>query len=103
MAFARLIVKPRRIRIRGGAAVRRELRNRLAEAQNWRCAYCHCSLDPETATIEHVHPLGLGGAHDWENMVVACRPCNAEANRKTMRDSVGAAGFALLGDAWPAL
>jgi 5-methylcytosine-specific restriction endonuclease McrA len=28
------------------------------------------------ATVDHVIPLGKGGADDMHNMVIACRPCN---------------------------
>lgn len=66
----------RRIRNAGGSRAKRARRNRLAEAQNWRCAYCGCGLEPGTATIEHVVALCLGGPHSEENMVAACEPCN---------------------------
>lgn len=57
----------------------------LAEAQNHRCCYCgvvlldrmfhppdHCRL-----TIEHVISRSRGGADVWDNLVAACRQCNA--------------------------
>lgn len=55
---------------------RRKMRNRLAEAQNWRCCYCGRRLEPETATLEHVIPASAGGTHCWENLAASCRPCN---------------------------
>jgi 5-methylcytosine-specific restriction endonuclease McrA len=92
----------RRIRNRGGSAARRAMAHRLAEAQNWRCAYCHCALDFATVTIEHVQPLGDGGAHDWGNMVAACEPCNAARNGSSRRAArPAAAAIARLGDFWP--
>lgn len=57
-------------------AQRRVDRFRAAEAQNWRCAFCHTGLEPETATTEHVLPLALGGWDAWENIVAACLACN---------------------------
>jgi 5-methylcytosine-specific restriction endonuclease McrA len=38
-----------------------------------RCAYCRGSAE----TIDHVFPRSRGGLHAWENVVAACRPCNA--------------------------
>ncbi len=66
----------RNVRNRGGTSAKRAMRFRLCEAQNWRCAYCGCALEPETATIEHAMPLSWGGAHAWENLIAACEPCN---------------------------
>ena len=56
-------------------------RIRLAEAQNWRCAYCagvmHLDgMRVDGATIEHFVPLILGGGRERENLVSACMACN---------------------------
>lgn len=53
----------------------------LAEAQNWRCAYCgiRCHGSPgagDEATIDHVTPIIAGGLRQWANEVMACRLCN---------------------------
>jgi hypothetical protein len=53
----------------------------LAEAQNWRCAYCGCRCDGEPNTRfapsrEHVIPVVAGGLHEWGNEVMACNLCN---------------------------
>lgn len=80
---------------------KRSKRERLAEAQAWRCAYCgvrmripddpvpgelaHLRPFPRTfvqalhlleATIDEVIPRALGGPTSWENQVAACRACN---------------------------
>lgn len=65
-----------------GSRRTRKRRQRLAEAQNWRCAHCGCQLEPDTATIDHVWPIGMGGPAVWENEVAACEPCNKERSRK---------------------
>lgn len=55
---------------------------RLAEAQNWRCAYCAVVFvmaprDHDHApSFDEVIPRALGGAKDWDNQVAACRGCN---------------------------
>lgn len=38
-----------------------------------RCAYCLGPAD----TIDHIHPRSKGGKHRWNNVVSACRRCNA--------------------------
>ncbi|MCV2395097.1 HNH endonuclease [Actinotalea sp. M2MS4P-6] len=37
-----------------------------------RCAYCEGPAD----TVDHVLPRSRGGAHEWTNVVAACRRCN---------------------------
>jgi 5-methylcytosine-specific restriction endonuclease McrA len=59
------------------------LRTALAEAQNWRCCYCHTTLDPEgqhgpTPTLEHVVAIAVGGSDTPDNMAIACKPCNSK-------------------------
>ena len=56
-------------------------RIRLAEAQNWRCAYCSGLMHDDGmrldgATIEHIVPIILGGGRDRDNLVSACLACN---------------------------
>ncbi len=38
-----------------------------------RCEYCNRSCSP---TMDHIEPLFAGGAHDIENIAVACGRCN---------------------------
>jgi 5-methylcytosine-specific restriction endonuclease McrA len=38
-----------------------------------RCQYC----DQPAENIDHVIPRSKGGGHTWDNVVAACRPCNA--------------------------
>jgi 5-methylcytosine-specific restriction endonuclease McrA len=49
---------------------------RLAEAQNWRCAYCYLRLSFRTTTRDHVVPRSRGGSRGWANLVASCRWCN---------------------------
>ncbi len=39
-----------------------------------RCQYCHAPAE----NIDHVVPRSKGGPHSWDNVVAACRPCNAK-------------------------
>lgn len=65
------------------------LRDRLAEAQNWKCCYCGVLMnrwrDCDTlATIEHVIPASAGGRVCWETCAAACKKCNqADGDRLT--------------------
>jgi 5-methylcytosine-specific restriction endonuclease McrA len=84
------------------------LRNRLAEAQNWRCCHCQRRMDGyaedwDAPTIEHVVSLVDGGADDWSNMACACRRCNLERGITHPRfiaiyDRQPTTGLAKLGD-----
>jgi 5-methylcytosine-specific restriction endonuclease McrA len=38
-----------------------------------RCQYCGRAAE----NLDHVVPRSRGGGHVWENVVAACRPCNA--------------------------
>lgn len=38
-----------------------------------RCQYCGARAD----SIDHVRPRSRGGSHTWDNVVAACRRCNA--------------------------
>ena len=53
----------------------------------WRCQYCGGSAE----NLDHVVPRSRGGRHVWENVVAACRRCNA----KKMDHTVQEAGFRL--------
>ncbi|HEY7575976.1 MAG TPA: HNH endonuclease signature motif containing protein [Acetobacteraceae bacterium] len=62
----------------------RALRERLAEAPNWRCCCCGVRMggvpahDADAPTFEHVIPRSRGGIDDIENLVIACRRCNGK-------------------------
>lgn len=55
-----------------------ELRNRLHNADQARCAYCQSS-EANTgipSAFDHIIPLSKGGETTFENLCLACRPCN---------------------------
>ena len=46
------------------------------------CAYCGRPVPYEDASLDHVIPQSQGGKATWDNLVNACRRCNAKkANR----------------------
>ncbi len=46
---------------------------------DFRCQYCGAPAD----SIDHVVPRSRGGAHEWENVAAACRPCNLHKRDRT--------------------
>lgn len=60
------------------------------------CCYCGVELDfdrvrggvypSNLATIEHVIPLNAGGAHDWDNVRLACHNCNMSKGGKSVEE-----------------
>jgi 5-methylcytosine-specific restriction endonuclease McrA len=43
---------------------------------SYQCQYCGCEVTESTATLDHVHPVSLGGKTTWENSTTACKSCN---------------------------
>ena len=57
---------------------RREFRQYIFEAWNWKCAYCDKELDEITATIDHILPKFKGGHNVKSNMCCCCSECNKD-------------------------
>lgn len=50
-------------------------RQNIYRRDGHRCAYCGTS---ESLTLDHVIPKSRGGASSWDNLVTACKTCNAK-------------------------
>jgi len=50
---------------------------------NHRCQYCGAAAE----NIDHVVPRSRGGEHVWENVVAACRPCNAKKEDRLLPET----------------
>ena len=50
---------------------------------NHRCQYCGATAE----NIDHVVPRSRGGAHAWDNVVAACRPCNARKEDRLLHET----------------
>ena len=50
-----------------------------------RCQYC--GRQAGDLTLDHVIPRHRGGAHSWENLVAACKPCNHRKGGKTLDEA----------------
>lgn len=45
----------------------------------WTCQYCGAAAE----NLDHVVPRSRGGLHVWDNVVAACRRCNAKKMDRT--------------------
>ena len=48
-----------------------------------RCGYCGNKVPMSEFTFDHITPRHLGGTTRWENIVVACFPCNQRKSNRT--------------------
>ena len=48
-----------------------------------RCQYCGAGAE----NIDHVIPRSRGGTHTWDNVVAACRPCNAHKEDRFLSET----------------
>lgn len=58
-------------------AVSRRLRFEILRRDNHTCRYCGRTAPDVKLTVDHVHPVALGGKDDPSNLVAACADCNA--------------------------
>lgn len=49
----------------------------------WRCQYCGDRFAFGELSYDHVIPRARGGRTDWDNIVTACRGCNARKADRT--------------------
>ena len=78
-----------------------ENRDRLAEAQNWRCCYCGVRTTASggcRATFEHIIPRALGGSNLVGNLAISCCSCNNKCGMRMYPEHIEV--LAILGEAW---
>lgn len=51
------------------------------------CQYCGVKLARREGTMDHVTPRSKGGKTNWENIVLACVPCNVKKADKTPKEA----------------
>ena len=54
----------------------------ILEKHDYRCAYCGCDLNDSPAERDHIIPISRGGDNVKENIVPACRSCNARKGNR---------------------
>jgi 5-methylcytosine-specific restriction endonuclease McrA len=59
-------------------------RNNIYKRDDHSCVYCGSSKD---LTLDHVMPKSKGGRTIWENLVTACRKCNASKGHLTPEEA----------------
>ncbi len=61
----------------------------LFARDKYRCLYCGEDLTQRKtlATRDHVRPQSRGGANTWENVVTACKACNARKDDRTPEEA----------------
>jgi 5-methylcytosine-specific restriction endonuclease McrA len=59
-----------------GGSVRFSRRN-VYQRDDYTCQYCGEKKPARELSYDHVVPRSAGGRTAWENIVTACRPCNA--------------------------
>jgi len=64
-----------------------ELRNEIFERDNWTCRYCGESVNRDTATLDHMVPVSLGGMGSPENLATACMMCNSTKSGRTYEEA----------------
>lgn len=57
--------------------VTKRTRYEVLKRDNHTCRYCGASAPDATLTVDHVTPVALGGSDSPDNLVAACRDCNA--------------------------
>lgn len=60
-------------------------RHSILARDNFSCQYC--GKKSEDLTIDHIIPKRLGGKKVWENLVSACKKCNAKKADKTLKQA----------------
>lgn len=58
-------------------AVSKRLRYEILRRDNHTCRYCGGHAPDVSLTVDHVVPTALGGSDQPDNLVTACRDCNA--------------------------
>jgi 5-methylcytosine-specific restriction endonuclease McrA len=59
-------------------------RQNIFKRDGLRCVYCNATED---LTLDHVQPKSRGGRTSWDNLVTACRRCNAKKGDYTLEEA----------------
>lgn len=62
-------------------------RSNVATRDQHRCQYCLVRFPLSRLTYDHVFPKSRGGETTWENVVCACRRCNAFKGDRTPQEA----------------
>jgi 5-methylcytosine-specific restriction endonuclease McrA len=59
-------------------------RQNIFKRDGMKCQYCGATTD---LTIDHVIPRSRGGTSTWDNLITACRTCNARKGDQTPEEA----------------
>lgn len=59
-----------------GSLTKEAVRRLFARAK--KCPYCWQPMKSQDKSLDHMHPLSLGGDHSAGNVLVCCRRCNSK-------------------------
>jgi 5-methylcytosine-specific restriction endonuclease McrA len=59
-------------------------RREVLRRDKYQCQYCG---SVKKLTLDHVIPRSKGGKHTWDNVVIACEPCNSRKGDRTHQDA----------------
>lgn len=62
-------------------------RKNILIRDNYSCQYCGVKCSSATATVDHVIPRSKGGKTVWNNVVVACSPCNLKKGNMWLKNT----------------
>ena len=62
-------------------------RRTLMVRDNYSCQYCGAQLSRSEMTMDHVVPKVRGGETTWDNVVCACKACNARKGAKSLKEA----------------
>jgi 5-methylcytosine-specific restriction endonuclease McrA len=69
--------------IRGTKRAIKFSRENVYARDNGKCQYCGLKVPRHEATYDHVVPRIQGGPTTWDNVVIACVPCNQRKGGRT--------------------
>jgi 5-methylcytosine-specific restriction endonuclease McrA len=69
--------------IRGRKKAIKFSRENVYARDKGKCQYCAKNVPRSSFTYDHVNPRAQGGQTVWENVVVACVPCNQKKSGRT--------------------
>jgi 5-methylcytosine-specific restriction endonuclease McrA len=64
---------------------RKLTKHEVFNRDRYTCQYC--GLQTKDLTIDHVVPRRMGGRHNWENVVSACKSCNRRKGGHTPEEA----------------
>ncbi len=62
-------------------------RRNIYMRDHYTCQYCGVRPAKEELTIDHIVPRSKGGRSTWENVVLACQPCNTRKGSKSLPEA----------------